>query len=119
MTCASPLLPPDVTLNRPIAGTTSPVGPKAALPAPAGNTIAGGTGAGPGACGMPAPSYAVDVLVSRLATSAACVGGSAMPHGSPKFASTARALVPVMLAVSAVVENPFGVTVSVVVALPS
>jgi hypothetical protein len=47
---------------------------------------------------MPEPSYEVEVLLSRLVTTAGSCPGNATPHGSTRSGSVLRAVVPAVSA---------------------
>ena len=54
---------------------------------------------------MPAPSYDVEELLARLATTAGIRSGNTTPHGSPRFGSVLSAVVPAVSATRLVRER--------------
>jgi hypothetical protein len=84
-------LAPADTAKPSLGFATTPVAPKGVPACPDGRC----TGSGPDReCETPAPSYEVDVLLSRLVTTADSCSGNTTPQGSLRFGSVLRAVVP-------------------------
>src|SRR6516162_3349184 len=84
-------LTPADTTKPSLEFATTPAAPKAAPAAPEGRCTRSGPGAG---CERPEPSYEVEVLLSRLVTTAGSCSGNTTPHGSPRSGSVPTAVVP-------------------------
>src|SRR5574337_857115 len=80
-------LPPALTTKSVLGLKTMPVGSKSTPPAPCGSATTRGAASG---CGLPFPSYSVDVALWLLATQTGDVGPNAIPQALTSLASVVR-----------------------------
>src|SRR5215469_484130 len=95
-------LPPADTTKPSLEFAATPVAPKDAPAGPDGRCTRNGAESGRES---PVPSYEVEMLLSRLVTTAGSPSGNTTPHGSPRFGSMLRALVPALSATRSVCKR--------------